>query len=68
MGTDDETWFKNAAVHLISKTRTVAACAYKTSFGQPSVYPEADLLIPKCNFLGYNQSLETSIQLGQFNS
>jgi hypothetical protein len=52
MGMDDEAWFENAAVHLILNIRTVAACAYKTSFGQPTMYPEADLLIPKCNFLG----------------
>jgi citrate synthase len=39
---EDETGFENAAARLISKIRTVAAYAYKTSIGQPLMYPDPD--------------------------
>ncbi|MBP7568883.1 MAG: citrate synthase [Acidobacteria bacterium] len=32
--------FQSAAARLLSKTRTIAAAAYKTSIGQPLVYPK----------------------------
>ena len=35
--------FENAAARLISKIRTVAAYAYRTSIGKPLVYPEPEL-------------------------
>ena len=34
--------FQSAAARLLSKTRTIAAAAYKTSIGQPIVYPKPD--------------------------
>ena len=37
---ENETEFENAAACLISKIRTVAAYAYKTSIGQPLMYPD----------------------------
>ncbi len=37
---DDEDGFENAAACLMSKIRTVAAYAYKTSIGQPLMYPQ----------------------------
>ena len=40
METDAE--IENAAARLISKIRTVAAYAYRTSLGQPLIYPEPD--------------------------
>lgn len=40
---EDETNFENAAARLISKIRTVAAAAYKTSVGEPIMYPHPDL-------------------------
>ena len=43
MEMEDEAWFENAAARLISKIRTVAAYAYKTSIGQPLMYPEPEL-------------------------
>ena len=36
---EDEVGFENAAARLMSKVRTVAAYAYKTSVGQPLMYP-----------------------------
>ena len=42
MEMEDEAGFENAAARLISKIRTVAAYAYKTSIGQPLMYPEPD--------------------------
>lgn len=39
MEMEDDAGFENAAARLISKIRTVAAYAYKTSIGQPLVYP-----------------------------
>ncbi len=35
--------FQSAAARLLSKTRTIAAAAYKTSIGQPLVYPKPHL-------------------------
>jgi citrate synthase len=43
MGMEDESSFENAVARLISKIRTVAACAYKTSIGQPIIYPKPEL-------------------------
>jgi len=43
MEMEDEARFENAAARLISKIRTVAAYAYKTSIGQPLMYPEPEL-------------------------
>ena len=40
MEAESETEFENAAACLISKIRTVAAYAYKTSIGQPLMYPD----------------------------
>jgi len=42
MEMEDEANFENAAARLLSKIRTVAAYAYKTSVGQPLMYPEPD--------------------------
>ena len=36
---EDEATFENAAARLLAKIRTVAAAAYKTSVGEPIVYP-----------------------------
>jgi citrate synthase len=35
--------FQDAAARLLSKIRTIAAAAYKTSIGQPIMYPKPDL-------------------------
>jgi citrate synthase len=35
--------FQQAAARLLSKTRTIAAAAYKTSMGQPIIYPKPHL-------------------------
>ena len=43
MKIETEEDFDGAAARLLSKTRTVAAAAYKTSIGQPMVYPRPDL-------------------------
>ena len=40
---DAEHSFEIAAARIISKIRTVAAYAYKTSIGQPIIYPDPDL-------------------------
>jgi len=40
---DDEHSFEIASARIISKIRTVAAYAYKTSIGQPIMYPDPDL-------------------------
>lgn len=40
---EDESNFENAAARLISKIRTVAAAAYKTSVGEPIIYPDPGL-------------------------
>lgn len=42
MTMEDDTNFEAAAARLISKVRTIAAAAYKTSVGQPIVYPRPD--------------------------
>jgi citrate synthase len=39
---EDETTLESAAARLMSKVRTVAAAAYKTSIGQPIIYPNPD--------------------------
>ena len=43
MEMEDESTFLSAAARLMSKVRTIAAAAYKTSIGQPIVYPRRDL-------------------------
>ena len=40
---EDERTFESAAARLLSKVRTVAAASYKTSMGQPIMYPHPDL-------------------------
>jgi len=40
---EDEDTFDNAAARLMSKIRTVAAAAYKTSVGEPIIYPHPEL-------------------------
>ena len=35
--------FQDAAARLLSKVRTIAAAAYKTSIGQPIIYPKPHL-------------------------
>ncbi|HNV10026.1 MAG TPA: citrate synthase [Propionibacteriaceae bacterium] len=47
--TDDES-FERAAAALLSKTRTIAAAAYKASVGQPIMHPRYDLMYAE-NFL-----------------
>lgn len=42
--------FETAAARLMSKVRTVAAAAYKTTAGQPIIYPDPHLSYPE-NFL-----------------
>jgi citrate synthase len=39
---EDESTLESAAARLMSKVRTVAAAAYKTSIGQPIIYPHPD--------------------------
>ncbi len=43
MEMEDQATFENAAARLISKIRTVAAYAYRTSLGLPLTYPEPEL-------------------------
>ena len=40
---EDETDFENAAARLMSKIRTVAAYAHRTSMGKPLLYPKPSL-------------------------
>ena len=40
---EGEATFETAAARLISKVRTIAAAAYKTSRGEPIIYPNPDL-------------------------
>jgi citrate synthase len=47
---EEEGTFENAAARLISKIRTVAAAAYRTSIGKPLMYPDPKLAYCK-NFL-----------------
>ena len=39
---EDTASFESAAARLMSKVRTIAAAAYKTSIGQPIIYPKPD--------------------------
>jgi citrate synthase len=39
---EDESTFENAAARLLSKIRTVAAAAYRTSIGRPIMYPHPE--------------------------
>ncbi|MFG0251102.1 MAG: citrate synthase, partial [Phycisphaeraceae bacterium JB051] len=43
MTMEDDNTFEAAAARLISKVRTIAAAAYKTSIGEPIIYPRPDL-------------------------
>ncbi|MEM1097310.1 MAG: citrate synthase [Planctomycetota bacterium] len=43
MNIDDEETFEETAAMLISKVRTIAAAAYKTSIGHPIMYPDPQL-------------------------
>ncbi len=43
MDVDDESSFEETAAMLISKVRSVAAAAYKTSIGHPIMYPDPKL-------------------------
>ncbi|MEE9212867.1 MAG: citrate synthase [Phycisphaeraceae bacterium] len=42
MEMEDEATFESAAARLMSKVRTIAAAAYKTSIGQPIIYPKPE--------------------------
>ena len=42
MQMEDEQTFESAAARLLSKVRTIAAAAYKTSIGEPMIYPRPD--------------------------
>lgn len=55
---EDDAHFENAAARLLSKIRTVAAYAYKTSIGQPWMYPEPESSYCR-NFLHLLFSLPT---------
>ncbi|MEX0774893.1 MAG: citrate synthase [Phycisphaeraceae bacterium] len=39
---DDQATFESAAARLLSKVRTIAAASYKTSIGQPIMYPRPE--------------------------
>ncbi|MCC7204977.1 MAG: citrate synthase [Phycisphaeraceae bacterium] len=39
---EDESTFESAAARLMSKVRTIAAASYKTSIGQPIIYPRPE--------------------------
>jgi citrate synthase len=56
--TSEDAGFENAAACLMSKIRTVAAYAYKTSIGQPLMYPVPSLSYCR-NFLHLMFSLPT---------
>jgi len=43
MEMEDESTFETAAARLLSKVRTIAAAAYKTSIGEPTIYPKPQL-------------------------
>ena len=58
MKMEDENTFENAAARLISKVRTVAAAAYKTSIGHPIMYPRPELSYCR-NFLHMMFSIPT---------
>jgi citrate synthase len=55
---EDDHTFETAAARLMSKVRTVAAAAYKTSIGQPIMYPDPRLSYCR-NFLHMIFSLPT---------
>ncbi len=55
---EDDRTFETAAARLMSKVRTVAAAAYKTSIGQPILYPNPGLSYCR-NFLHMMFSLPT---------
>jgi citrate synthase len=55
---EDDRTFEAAAARLMSKVRTVAAAAYKTSIGQPIMYPNPRLSYCR-NFLHMMFSLPT---------
>ncbi|TWU45919.1 Citrate synthase 1 [Novipirellula aureliae] len=59
MEMEDESGFENAAARLLSKIRTVAAYAYKTSRGQPLMYPDPKLSYCR-NFLHLMFSLPSN--------
>ncbi|TWT83150.1 Citrate synthase 1 [Planctomycetes bacterium CA13] len=59
MEMEDEVGFENAAARLLSKIRTVAAYAYKTSMGQPLMYPDPKLSYCR-NFLHLMFSLPSN--------
>ena len=42
MEMEDENTFDAAAARLLAKVRTIAAFAYKTSMGEPTIYPSPD--------------------------
>ncbi len=58
MEMEDDSTFENAAARLLSKIRTVAAYAYRTSIGMPLIYPEPDYSYCR-NFLHMMFSLPT---------
>lgn len=47
---DDDATLERYAANLMSKVRTIAAGSYKTSIGEPLIYPRRDLLYTQ-NFL-----------------
>ncbi len=47
---DDDVTLERYAANLMSKVRTIAAGSYKTSIGEPLIYPRRDLLYTQ-NFL-----------------
>lgn len=55
---EDANTFENAAARLLSKVRTVAAAAYRTSIGHPIMYPDPSLSYCD-NFLHMMFSLPT---------
>ncbi|TWU42135.1 citrate synthase [Novipirellula artificiosorum] len=59
MEMEDEVGFENAAARLLSKIRTVAAYAYKTSMGKPLMYPDPKLSYCR-NFLHLMFSLPSN--------
>jgi len=43
MEMEDESTFEMASARLLSKVRTIAAAAYKTARGEPTIYPKPEL-------------------------
>ena len=60
MNIDDEHEFEESAAMLISKVRTVAAAAYKTSVGEPIMYPD-----PKLDYCSNFLHMMNSVPLGR---